>query len=349
MIGDWKTEGLGARAASRDEAELRTDLAVARLQAACLAFACLAKQAGVSGAALLHATAAALHTFAAAIEACETANVEAALIRAHVAPLRALHGLSPFVRRLQTWPRGYPGDFETVEWMCDAANRAPVNTVEWAIEQYALQSPIAQQHRNKVALQARAILSTLIEEPNARIASIGCGGCRDLSMVQSYVPAGRAAFVLVDGDDAALSFARQRLGRIANRCVTVHGRVPRALPLIAAHGPFHLVVAGGLFDYLSDRWAIATLREMRLLAPGGRVLFSNIAAGNPFRTWLEYLADWRLIEREPADLERLLAAAGFAGWRTTVITDSSGLALIADIRDGSGETSHARVADAQVL
>ena len=31
----------------------------------------------------------------------------------------------------------------------------------WAIEQCALQSPLAQQHRNKVGLQARAILKTL--------------------------------------------------------------------------------------------------------------------------------------------------------------------------------------------
>ena len=73
-------------------------------------------------------------------------------------------GRSPLVHRLQAWPRGYAGDFETVEWLCDARNRAQIGTVPWAIEQCSLQSPLAQQHRNKVGLQARAILSTLVRE-----------------------------------------------------------------------------------------------------------------------------------------------------------------------------------------
>ena len=65
------------------------------------------------------------------------------------------------MHRLQAWPRGYPGDFETVEWLCDARNRAEPGTVPWALEQCSLQSPLAQQHRNKVGLQGRAILATL--------------------------------------------------------------------------------------------------------------------------------------------------------------------------------------------
>ena len=133
------------------------------------------------------------------------------------------------MHRLQAWPRGYAGDFETVEWLCDARNRAPIGTVPWAIEQCALQSPVAQQHRNKVGLQARAILSTLAANPGARIASIGCGGCRDLSLIQDYVPPSHGTFVLIDADADALAFARERLDRLEGRCRFVHGRVPRVL------------------------------------------------------------------------------------------------------------------------
>jgi SAM-dependent methyltransferase len=282
---------------------------------------------------LLHATAAALHTFAGAVDNCEAVGLGRAQILPFLHRVRAMHAQSPFVQRLQAWPRGYPGDFETVEWMCDARNRAPAGTIGWGIEQYALHSPIAQQHRNKVALQARAILATVLARPEARVLSLGCGGCRDLRLIQNYVPAGSGRFVLVDSDADALTFARERLGNLADRCQTVHGKVPRVLPPLAAEGPFDLIVAGGLFDYLPDRWATSTLREcQRLLAPTGRLLFSFIAAGNPFRTWLEYLAEWRLIEREPADLVHLLSSTGFAASHETVCRDSSGLALIADVK-----------------
>jgi hypothetical protein len=120
---------------------------------------------------------------------------------------------------------------------------------------------------------------------------------------------------------------------LADRCRFVQGRVPRALTRLRTSGPFDLVVAGGLFDYLPDAWAVSTLTLVReLLAPGGRVLFSNIARGNPFRPWIEYLADWHLIERNESDARRLLAGAGFAAERLRVSRDATGLALIIEAR-----------------
>ena len=307
------------------------DAAVEELRRACARFFTIPERRAAETLPLLYETAVAMHAFASAVTACEAAG----LTRLELLPLldgvRALHAASPFVRRLQTWPRGYPGDFETVEWLCDARNHAEPGTVAWAIEQCALQSPLAQQHRNKVGLQARAVLGTLVDKPTARIVSIGCGGCRDLSLIQAYVPQGHGAFTLVDADGGALDFARERLDRLDGRCTFVQGRVPRALAKLRAGGPVDLVVAGGLFDYLPDRWAVATLAAAReLLGPGGRVFLSNIAAGNPFRPWIEYLADWWLIERQESDLLRLLGQAGFDAARTRVTRDSSGLALMAE-------------------
>jgi len=280
---------------------------------------------------LLHQTVVAMHSFATAVIACEEAGITRLELLPHLETVRAIHARSPFAHRLQAWPRGYPGDFETVEWLCDARNRAEAGTLPWAIEQCALQSPLAQQHRNKVALQARAILSTLVADPSARIASIGCGGCRDLSLIQDYVPSSHGTFVLIDADADALAFARTRLDRLTGRCAFVQGRVPRVLARLPERSRFDLVVAGGLFDYLSDRWAVATLTAVReRLAPGGRVFVSNIAEGNPFRPWIEYLADWWLIERTEVGVVRLLEEAGFDPRRVRISRDSTGLALMAE-------------------
>lgn len=281
---------------------------------------------------LLHATAASMHRFSTAVLMCERAGFDRATLLPHLGRLRALHAGSPFVARLQAWPRGYAGDFETVEYICDAANQAPTATVPWAIEECALQSPVAQQHRNKVGLQARAILSEVFANPRARVASLGCGGCRDLSLIEDYLAPDQGSFVLVDADVAALSFARKRLIRLGSRCEYVAGTVPRVLSKLQAHGSFDLVVAGGLFDYLPDRWAIATLASIgKLLKPNGRLLFSNIATGNPFRPWIEYLADWTLIERDNADMERLIVEAAFPVGTQRIFRDSTSLALMIEL------------------
>ena len=39
-------------------------------------------------------------------------------------PVRKLYAQSPFIAHLQTWPRGYPGDFEAIEYICENTIRA---------------------------------------------------------------------------------------------------------------------------------------------------------------------------------------------------------------------------------
>lgn len=51
-----------------------------------------------------------------------------------------------------------------------------------------------------------------------------------------------------------------------------------------------------------------------------------MAAGNPFRVWLEYLANWTLIERSDSDIRRLCADAGLGP--PAIERDSTGLALL---------------------
>jgi extracellular factor (EF) 3-hydroxypalmitic acid methyl ester biosynthesis protein len=52
------------------------------------------------------------------------------------------------------------------------------------------------------------------------------------------------------------------------------------------------------------------MRE-RAVKVGGSVVFTNIAEENPFRVWMETIADWRLIHRSEPDLRRIVEAAGF--------------------------------------
>lgn len=249
--------------------------------------------------------------------------------------VRAVHAESPFIRRLQQWPRGYAGDFETIEYLMRQENHAEPGRLAFWLEQYALDASLSQQHRNKVDLQARVILDAVLgganDEEAPRILVLAAGASPDLRQVQDLLARRSFHAVLLDQDADALAFSEQALPLIADRLTLVRRNVVRGLRDVRAHGPFNLVLAGGLFDYLPDQVAIMVLRQARehLLAPGGRFVFTNISDANLCRPWMEHLTDWTLIHRTTTDVRDLCTAAGFAPEAVSLMRERTGLTLVA--------------------
>jgi hypothetical protein len=304
------------------------DLALDLLRQAAAAFVALDTAPAPSD--LRVAVESALRTVWRAIEQCENAGIGKREILSHLDAVRTIHGSSPFIARAQNWPRGYVGDFETIEYLCAAENRAPAGTMAHALEDLALRSPITGQHRNKLAFQADAVLAVCRRAGSARILSIGCGGCRDIRSVVSELLPTAAEFVLCDFDDEALAFALHALGPLASRCTYLNATVPRVLRKLVPYGPFDLVIAGGVFDYLPDRGVTLSLQSMwqTLLASEASLIFTNIKRGNPFRVWLEYLASWELTERDEDDILTSCRESGIPQSAVRVATDRTGLALL---------------------
>ena len=283
-----------------------------------------------------------VHTLIAALRRCEMSGATSDAIRAATADARQVHRLSPLCTRLQDWPRGYPGDFETVEYLCDGVNRAPVDSFGHAIEAYALRSAAAQQHRNKVEEQASVVARRLaMTTGRVRVLSIGCGGSRDLLALRRHCPDARAterlAVTLNDSDGAALALSEHRLHEMGVATQSLAMNVLGAMRLLVRESQcFDLVLAGGLFDYLDDRTASFVVRTCRrsLLHDGGELFFTNIAAGNPYRPWMDHVASWGLIHRSEDDILSLLP--GDQGGATSIRRDVSGLALLATVNVGWG-------------
>jgi extracellular factor (EF) 3-hydroxypalmitic acid methyl ester biosynthesis protein len=285
-----------------------------------------------------HEVVGAIHLLCGAIAYAEANGVGAAHIRRELEPARSIHARSPFGAHLQQWPRGYMGDFEVVERLMSPRNTATPGTIEHWIEHYALHSAVAQQHRNKVSRQQELIEQTIAWATGtgtaARILVIACGSAPDLRRV-SAASWQSTTFVLNDADEGALEFCSHALADRLDRITFVPGSVFKRFARLRELGPFDLVLAGGLFDYLPERAASVLIRTVtdRLLKPGGRFFFTNIASGNPFRHWIEYLADWTLIERSEAQLTRLIQlSAGDAACAFELARDASHLAILATLQ-----------------
>lgn len=279
------------------------------------------------------------------IAACRQLEIEGESpdrIRACTAPVRTLLARSPFLRHLQEWPRGYAGDFEVVEQLVSATNRSEPGTWAWYLEESALHSAAAQQHGRKVQWQAERLRqhlrrSTISEACDAgdqpmRLLVLACGGARDLESALGPDRYPRAEVTLNDIDCDALALAVSRVeGRVGTLDVR-HGNAIEACRELRTGPRFQAVLAGGLFDYLDDRTATLLLRLVRgLLEPGGALFFTNIARGNPTRPWMEYAADWRLIERDEDDVARLAHVAGFAREQLRIDYDQTRLAMLVEL------------------
>lgn len=319
-----------------------SDAALAQLDAASRWFTTRRgtdQMAGVEG---FHAVGGALHAMSLALARAELAGVPRAAIRDAVAGVRAVLAASPFARHIQEWPRGYMGDFEVIGQIIGRVNLAPPGTIAYWVEEHALHSPVTQQHRNKVQHQSRQMIDLLARQPDARILVVACGTAPDLRLVPRPLLA-RATVVLNDADADALARCRADLHDRAASVTFVGGNLFGALRRLRALGPYDLVLAGGLFDYLPDKAAVTLLRAVRssLLAPSGQCFFTNIATGNPFRGWCEYLATWSLIERSPDDVQALVEAAGWAAACLEVTRDETGLALLVTVGDWRAATAAA--------
>jgi extracellular factor (EF) 3-hydroxypalmitic acid methyl ester biosynthesis protein len=100
--------------------------------------------------------------------------------------------------------------------------------------------------------------------------------------IQSLLKAKPVQLLLNDMDEDAISHSVTNLPHLAGKLQPVHANVFSVVRTFRARGPFDLIVAGGLFDYLSDRqiaWLLDKLASC--LKVGGRLCFTNIALQIP--------------------------------------------------------------------
>ncbi|MEK6372589.1 MAG: class I SAM-dependent methyltransferase [Acidobacteriota bacterium] len=284
---------------------------------------------------LYHRVLGAVHQLCASIVACEEAGLAREQIVRVLEPVRRIHARSDFVRRLQEWPRGYPGDFETVEYLCDGRSRAEQGTIEDICETYSLTRSIAQQHRNKVQHQAARIMRTLLASPGtARVFSVACGSCPDFRQIAAHLPSLLGELWLNDSDPEALMFSARALAAIHDRTHLRPGNAIKVVRKTAQLGPiFDLVLAGGLFDYLPEKQAVYLIEHAwSMVKPGGVFFFTNIAKGNPYRPLIEYFGDWFLIERTEEDVLRCCEAAGIPREAVSITREETGLTLLIEVQ-----------------
>lgn len=154
----------------------------------------------------------------------------------------------------------------------------------------------------------RALATETIEAFGApSVLDVGCGSGR---IGEFALDAGASRYIGIDFSEPMIELARTRLQRFGDR-------VQLILDDFLAHpleGPFDVVLALGLFDYLPDPELFAK-RMSKLTAPGGCLVGSfptwSLVKGPIRKVRYEVIGDCPIFNYNRRELESLLTASGF--------------------------------------
>jgi extracellular factor (EF) 3-hydroxypalmitic acid methyl ester biosynthesis protein len=262
---------------------------------------------------------------------------------------RQLHPLvlcAPFVYRTYHKPLGYAGDYEMVSMMLRDPYEGSSIFAKLLNKLY-LDIPPVIAHRNRIvylveqlkAETARAAAQNRV----ARIYNLGCGPAQEIQNFLTHEPISDSAdLLLLDFNDETIMHTTRSLEDLRNRHrrrtglrfekKSVHQVLKESGRAAAQAGTYDMVYCAGLFDYLSDRICRRLLEIFYdLLAPGGLLIATNVHPSNPWRNWMEYLAEWHLVYRDEEQFLKLAPDRAPPG-SFVVKPDATGVNIFLEVR-----------------
>lgn len=221
--------------------------------------------------------------------------------------------------RARTKPRGYAGDFEMFVQFHE--RRCAGDALGKLFDRYFQAQAAVEAVRSRTEQIAAALASHCLargDDRTYRVVSVGCGPALDIELAARWLPEPlrrRLSVTLLDLDGEAVEHALCRLRNVLfeNQLVGLRDNLYRLADKAKSAARVEQVdflVCAGLFDYLPEAPAVNLLRWFwSRLNRRGMLLVGNFAPHNPSRAYMEWIGNWYLLYRTPAELARLAEQA----------------------------------------
>jgi CRP-like cAMP-binding protein/SAM-dependent methyltransferase len=278
----------------------------------------------------------------AAFAAVEQATGPASLQNADKLADRLQAELVPLIRlsavgeRCFAQPRGYPGDFQTID-MIYADKPTGTGRVGPVIDSCVLSLAAAKAIRaRRRAMAAEIQKSYAATAKELYVACLACGPAAEVfDAFDKSADKSRLQVACIDTDREALSHvaARAQAEKLGDQLQNHHGNL-----IYFAAGrqeldlaPQDLVYSLNLTDYFSDEAAITLINWIHAkLRPGGRAILGNFHPKNLSRGLMDNVLDWRLTHRDEAAMNQLFRSSKFAKPCLLITPDAEGAYLLAE-------------------
>lgn len=216
---------------------------------------------------------------------------------------------SQIVKRSQDKPRGYPGDYETLEIIYDRKIFSPDSEMGYYFDRYFLSNPYAEAVRNRKDMM-REILEKLIANKNSeiKILNIACGSSREIRELFKNNAQGlikkKILLSCVDWDEDALCFSKEKLQGLPNNVKfnfikeNIMNFV-KGFDLSRIDGKQDVIYSIGLMDYLPNRLFGTLMQSLfKLLKDKGQLIVAHkdISKYKPLPP--NWFCDWNFYSRD---------------------------------------------------
>jgi len=244
--------------------------------------------------------------------------------------------VSRVAERMYAKPRGYAGDFLTIEYLYEDRGEG-TGRLGPLIDRCFLDQPAARAVRNRRGLLKEELIAAVEGHPDrtTRVTSLASGPAAEIfDVFDTLQTPEHLAATCIDIDAKALAYvqhkrdplglqSQMRLER-ANLVYLATGRAKLDLP------PQDVVYSIGLIDYFNDQFVVGLLNYIHgLLAPGGQVILGNFHPRNTSRGLMDHVLDWQLIHRDEADMHRLFSSSAFGARCERIRFEAEGINLFA--------------------
>ncbi|MDR4987781.1 MAG: class I SAM-dependent methyltransferase [Bacteroidales bacterium] len=226
-------------------------------------------------------------------------------------------------------PFGYNGDFFIIEKIYQHFISPDPRYRKWDQFFHRLPAAIAVVNRKKLAIEMLKELNEASSGRTLNVLILGSGPVTEVNEYLKETPENKLAFDLIDLDQRAIDYAKQKNKAFMHCLNFQHKNVIRFTP----EKKYDLIWSAGLFDYFKDKHFVFLLkRYYEFIIAGGKMVIGNFNTENPSRKIMEVLGDWFLYHRSEEELQHFAEQAGIPQSAATVISEPLGINLFLVVR-----------------
>ena len=226
-------------------------------------------------------------------------------------------------------PFGYSGDFFIMEKIYQKYISQDEKSRKWDMYFHSMHAVDAISNRKDLAKKILSAQNNRLDASGKSVLILGSGPATEVHEYLSQTPENKLSFDLVDIDQRAIDYARNKNKAFLQNMRFLNENVIRYSP----EKKYDLIWSAGLFDYFKDKHFVYLLKKYyEYITPGGEMIIGNFNRQNISRRCMEVYGDWYLYHRSEEELAAFAQQAGIPPSKIKIMKEPLGINLFLSVK-----------------